>query len=255
MRAVAGAVALWTIFCLTGLCLPGVREAFGGEAGDRFRRLVLDGQSVRWAIAGSARRVITVGVAAGPASYAGAVNCTTMASPDGLLAASQIAPAQFEGELDAALAMWSAAAPIAFTRTPDWQHADIVIGAQGTPDGYAFTNVFRASAQMIARATICLNPDRRWKIGFDGDLSVFDLRYTLAHEIGHALGLDHPARSGVLMAWHYDERFRDLQQGDVEGIEALYGRVIDADGTPSTVPRHGVGDAALQPTLGLATAH
>ena len=39
----------------------------------------------------------------------------------------------------------------------------------------------------IARSQICLNPRQRWKIGFDGNLTVYDITHTLAHEIGHAI--------------------------------------------------------------------
>jgi hypothetical protein len=64
---------------------------------------------------------------------------------------------------------------------------------------------------------------RRWKVGFDGNLKAYDLRYTLAHEIGHAIGLDHPPGPGQIMNYRYEERFRDLQSGDVFGAVALYG--------------------------------
>ena len=76
---------------------------------------------------------------------------------------------------------------------------------------------------MIGRSLICLNPRQPWKIGFDGDLKVYDLRYTLAHEIGHAIGLDHPSPSGQLMSYRYDEGQPGLQPGDIKGAALLYG--------------------------------
>ena len=52
----------------------------------------------------------------------------------------------------------------------------------------------------IEQAYICANPT------IDGNLDVYDLRYTFMHEIDHAIGLDHPGSSGSIMGYRYDER-------------------------------------------------
>jgi hypothetical protein len=70
---------------------------------------------------------------------------------------------------------------------------------------------------------ICLDPTQPWKIGFGGNPEAYDIRYTLAHEIGHAIGLDHPGPTGELMSFSYGEGFRVLQPGDVAGAILLYG--------------------------------
>ena len=75
----------------------------------------------------------------------------------------------------------------------------------------------------IRQALICLNPDQPWKIGFDGRLGIYDLRYTLMHEIGHAIGLDHPGASGALMGFRYDEKRDGLAPADIEAAQKLYG--------------------------------
>ena len=58
---------------------------------------------------------------------------------------------------------------------------------------------------------------------FDGDIDVYDMRYTLVHEIGHAIGLDHPGPSGQVMSFRYTENFSGLQPGDFHGVRLLYG--------------------------------
>jgi hypothetical protein len=52
---------------------------------------------------------------------------------------------------------------------------------------------------------------------------VYDLRYTFMHEIGHAIGLDHPDSPEALMDYHYTEMFSALQPGDIAGADLLYG--------------------------------
>ncbi len=60
-------------------------------------------------------------------------------------------------------------------------------------------------------------------MGFDGNLAVYDLRYTFTHEIGHAIGLDHPDSAEALMAYRYDEHAQTLQPSDIAAAQRLYG--------------------------------
>jgi predicted Zn-dependent protease len=145
-----------------------------------------------------------------------------------LLARSGISQYRYEAEAAEAFDAWSAVANIDFRQVSDAAAADILIGAQAYPVGRAFTNVSytRNTASVVRpldKSLICLNPDQLWKVGFDGDLNVYDLRYTLKHEIGHAIGLDHPDTTSQVMSYRYEERFTTLQAGDISGAVALYG--------------------------------
>jgi hypothetical protein len=80
----------------------------------------------------------------------------------------------------------------------------------------------------ITQALVCLNPMRPWKVGFDGDLKTYDMRYTLAHEIGHAIGLDHRGRDHGVMGFAYQEKVASpgeihLADTDVAAAVRLYG--------------------------------
>jgi hypothetical protein len=156
-------------------------------------------------------------------------------------------------ELRSAFEAWEKVAGITFTQIVEPDRADLILGAADGALGPAFANLRLSGSKaidppakplgariddrlmdlpdtakdrpvtVIEQAYVCLNPKVPWKIGFDGNLHVFDLRYTFMHEIGHAIGLDHPGRSGSIMGYRYDERVRALQASDIASAQWLYG--------------------------------
>ncbi|MFZ1103815.1 MAG: matrixin family metalloprotease [Hyphomicrobiaceae bacterium] len=194
-----------------------------------FKILKLEGHQVRWSLpADGSPRVITYRLVTNTLRFPNARNCRGLAPLDALAAASGVPPAALKEEARAAFAMWEAAASLVFKEAPESGPADILIGAQTEPEGWAFADVFYdadapGAVKPISQALVCLNPGKRWKVGFDGDLKTYDLRYTLAHEIGHAIGLDHPVGGSQIMHFKYEERFRALQPGDIGGAVSLYG--------------------------------
>ena len=217
---------------------------------DGYRLLELDGHKVKW---GERRLGVGANVSYAFAEEAlrfdDARNCGDLAPIDGLLG-KNLSMETLAREAAAAFRVWEGAADLSFHQVDDARDADIILGAQGQPRGWAFANVSyapdpekgmrvshaadpEAGLRSIEQALVCLNPDRAWKVGFDGNMEIYDIRHTLIHEIGHALGLDHPGRSGQIMAYTYTEAFDDLQPGDLRGIQRLYGRAADDGG-----PRH-----------------
>jgi hypothetical protein len=224
------------LVALAGIVLLStVGAATAGTLSD-YRLLVLDDDTVKW---GTPERgtgaVVTYAVASRAATFEGARNCSSIVPVDDTLAESGIARPDFNAEVAAAFRAWSAVADIAFEPAPE-AAANIVIGSEAEPRGWAFTNVAHRPATgpgesgTIVGSVICLNPGRTWKIGFDGNLNVYDVRYTLMHEIGHAIGLDHPGVPGEVMDFRYEESFSSLQAGDRAGAVDLYGpRIVAAD--------------------------
>jgi hypothetical protein len=225
----------------------GERPAAAAGGLTDYRLLVLNGQRAKWGASTlGTGATVTYAVASAPLHTDGAINCADIAPVDRLLAANRLRRSDFDREVDAAFAAWAAVANIVFTPAADPARADIVIGAGSVGRGRAFTNVatvrplhsIPAGAQAyavstqpgtIARSLICLNPEQPWKIGFNGNLNVYDIRYALMHEIGHAIGLDHPDGENTVMDFRYTEAFSTLQPGDVAGAAALYGaRVVIA---------------------------
>ena len=208
---------------LSGFAWAGEPAMFLG-----FRLLDLENQTVKWQSPHMGEGAhLTYAFATEATDTPGARNCAKMLPPSHAYAPSHIGESQFHREVAEAFRMWEGVANIAFRKASDPHTADILIGAQAEPQGRAFTNVTlkgdRAGHKTIARSLICLNPRQPWKIGFDGRLNVYDLRYTIAHEIGHAIGLDHPSAAGELMSYRYDELQKGLQTGDIKGAALLYG--------------------------------
>jgi hypothetical protein len=206
------------------------------QAETPFVLLKLDGTYVKWGepVLGTGAKV-RYALLGERREFSGTRNCGDMTSLEPMLHNIGIAPDQLRAETAAAFAMWERAANIQFEYVANPAQADILIGAQSVPAGRAFANVeYRKDGQgdtrRIDKALICLNPKQPWKVGFGGNANAYDLRYTIAHEIGHAIGLNHSGPSGQLMGFKYAESFRGLQAGDLGGVVALYG---SRDGTRS----------------------
>lgn len=223
------------------------------------RLLVLEGSWVKWgAPKWNTGATVTYGFAAVDVTSSSARNCATLRPLDGFETQTGLADNRVRAEAAAAFAAWSKAANLAFVEAPNAAQADILIGVQGNPIGRAFTNIELDSGPLasvpaterglvasdepteppakahsvrsIRQAVICLNPQAKWKIGFDGDLDVYDLRYTFMHEIGHAIGLDHPGAAGALMGFRYDEKLNGPTASDGDAARKLYGAPL----TPAT---------------------
>jgi len=228
MSRTAVSVSKAIFLALASPWAAGIATATISSDGD-FRLLQLDGYHVKWG-----DRQLGSGATVSYAfidrerHFDGARNCRELAPMDALAMRHGISLATLQQEAAAAFRVWEEAANINFVPVADPDRADILIGAQGQPEGRAYANVAYQpdsidGVRSIQQSLICLNPDQRWKLGFDGDVAVYDIRYTLVHEIGHAIGLDHPGPSGQLMSFVYNEAFSDLQPGDFRGVQLLYG--------------------------------
>lgn len=218
----------------TATILPLALPLFAEDDKGGYRLLELDGYKVKWGEhtlgAGAS---ISYAFADASMHFDDARNCRDLV-PMTALTGQDLSFETLERETAAAFQAWERAANVSFHRVDDARDADIVLGAQGQPVGTAFANVTylpgsQDSVRLIDQALVCLNPEQKWKIGFDGDKDVYDIRYTLIHEIGHAIGLDHPGPEGQLMGFRYTEAFAELQPGDLRGVRELYGPAIDSD--------------------------
>ncbi len=234
----------------------------GNAAG--FAPLKLEGHLVKWGKAelGTPAHV-TYAFVQQPIVQEKARNCGAMDSLARLARLSSLGLEDVRRQALLAFQLWQNVSGLTFEEIADVNAADILLGVQSIPRGFAFTNVrfqsefadrpksnvtdvsdwglgkpgrqpearsgATAAAKLarITRSAVCLNPVHKWKIGFDGDLKTYDLQYTFAHEIGHAIGLDHYLRKSSIMHFKYRETFEGLQPSDIEGVRWLYGARID----------------------------
>jgi hypothetical protein len=211
---------------------------FPAVAGE-YRLLRIDGFHVKWGLPAYGRAAaVSYGFAAERQVFPDAVNCREIAPVGAISGASVDARRQIESAATAAFEMWGMAAGLTFRQVSAGETPDILIGAQARPEGIAFANVWHAAAKggiaSLTRATICLNPDVPWLAAASvAGGEVYDVRTVLAHEIGHAIGLDHPGATGALMAFRNQGLLEALRPGDVAGALALYGPSSRGDRLPA----------------------
>jgi len=156
---------------------------------------------------------------------------------------SDFMPAGWHAAITAAFASWSAVADITFVEVPDDGAAfnaatgsgDIRIGGH-TFDGAGGTlahGFYPPANGLTAAGDIHFDVAELWKIGFGG--GGFDIFQVAAHEIGHAIGLDHTGVPASLMNPFYTEAFAGPQADDIAGAVFIYGRAA-SEPPPPGVP-------------------
>ncbi len=164
------------------------------------------------------------------------VGCTNTALADFL-------PVGFLTQVQNAFLAWSAVANLTFAQVADCGNAfntacsggDMRIGGH-TFDGASGTlahGYFPPANGSTAAGDIHMDTAENWVIGFAGP--GIDIFQVLAHEIGHALGLDHTGVAGSLMNPFYSEAFSGPQADDIAGMQALYGAPVSAVPEPGSI--------------------
>ena len=119
---------------LTGFAWAGDQTFLG------FRLLDLESQTVKW----QSPRIgegaaVTYAFATEATDTPGARNCAKLEPPDKAYVPSHISGGQFRHEVAEAFRMWEGVANITFREASEPRAANILIGAQGEPQGRAFT--------------------------------------------------------------------------------------------------------------------
>lgn len=149
---------------------------------------------------------------------------------DASTALSAFMPVGFKAEIEAAFAAWSAVADIDFMETADdglvfdvGVVGDIRIGGHtfDGPGGTLAHGFYPPVNGTGAAGDIHFDTAEIWKIGFGG--AGFDIFTVMAHEIGHAIGLDHTMVPASLMNPFYTEAFSGPQADDIAGAVFIYG--------------------------------
>jgi hypothetical protein len=156
----------------------------------------------------------------------------------------------WQTEVQNAFDAWSSVANINFVQVADAGEAfnsstqlsgDIRLGGHAM-DGAGGTlahGFFPPVNSYSAAGDIHFDTAETWKIGFGG--TGFDIFSVLAHELGHAIGLDHETSVVALMNPYYSESIYGPQADDIAGAQYIYGARVTPAPAPATLALMGLG--------------
>lgn len=190
----------------------------------------------------------------GPAALGTGATITWSLMPTGTSCAAEFAgcsvtalasfmPAGYLTSLQSAFAAWSSVANVTFLQVPDDGAAynaattsgDIRIGGHvfDGPGSVLAHGYYPPNNGFTAAGDIHFDIGDTWQIGFGGP--GFDIFQVFAHELGHALGLDHTAVPNSLMNPFYTEALSGPQADDIAGMQYLYGAAVVATPEPGSL--------------------
>lgn len=219
------------------LALPTLASAYVlGGANNKWGSSTLGtGATISWSLTGSIN-----------CSFEGSATCSPLSS---------FMPSGFLTEINAAFSAWSNVANLTFVQVVD---NGVAAGAAGANADIRISGLpLDGGGGVLAYAYFPPPPNSNsitgdmffdkaepWDIGFaGGGFSIFQV---VAHELGHALGLEHTGVPNSLMNPFYTEAFSGPQSDDIAGMQALYGlRVANDVPEPTTLALMGLALAAL----------
>jgi peptidoglycan hydrolase-like protein with peptidoglycan-binding domain len=135
--------------------------------------------------------------------------------------------------MTSALGLWSAAAPLSFTKVQFGQLEDILIAFVAGVHGCGPTAAFDGVGGVLAHAygpfvlkgkgDAHFDEAESWSVSLPTPAGKLDLISVAAHEFGHSLGLGHSSQPGTLMFPIFAGPHRFLSTDDSAGIKFLYG--------------------------------
>lgn len=144
----------------------------------------------------------------------------------------------WRSEVQSAMAAWAAVANLIFIEVADVGEAfnaatqlsgDLRFGGHnmGGAGGTLAHGFYPPLNGQSAAGDIHFDTADCWEAATDGSGDgCFNIFQVTAHEIGHALGLDHTSVANSLMNPFYTEAFMGPQADDIAGMQALYGRAV-----------------------------
>ena len=193
----------------------------------------------------------------------GAVSCSAYtgvkwAEPATTYLAGPNLPAAWGAVLQAAAQSWTGAgSKFGFTTSPSSPHI-ISLGDLGAGSTLASTrSEYSVATKQMVRFSMTFNNRFTWTT--TGEAGKFDVQAIATHELGHALGLNHPADTACseetmwASAGSGETKKRSLEAGDKAGVATLYGSATSVAPPPATPPPPAVPTAPVLTYFSLVT--
>ena len=166
-------------------------------------------------------------------------------------ALSSFMPVGFKAEIESAFGAWSSVADITFLEVPDLGESFDVSGASGhiRIGGHSFDEMggvlahgyFPPDNSVTAAGDIHFDISEHWVLTDPED--GFTIFRVAAHEIGHAIGLDHepPSITALMNPFYAEDTPLGLLTDDIAGAQFIYGPAVTAVPEPRAIMLLGIG--------------